>query len=133
MLLKCNMLNENDVQKGYVICPTSSPCPAVMEIKVQLALVEMLEHRPLFSVGYTAVMHIHTVEIEVICTELCAVLVKGEQLRRPFARTGQNCIAKLRMPLHTCMEVFAVMPSLGRVTLRDEGRTIAIGKVLELV
>jgi len=31
-----------------------------------------------------------------------------------------------------CMESFADNPQLGRFTLRDEGRTIAIGKVLRL-
>jgi peptide chain release factor subunit 3 len=30
------------------------------------------------------------------------------------------------------MESFANMPALGRVTLRDEGKTIAIGKILKL-
>jgi peptide chain release factor subunit 3 len=133
VLLKFNTLNVEDVQKGYVICPPVNSCPAVIQVKVQLALVEMLEHRPLFTVGYEAVMHVHTVEIEVVCAELVCIIDKGNKVRRPFGRTGQGCIAKLQIPLSTCMEPFDVMPSLGRVTLRDEGRTIAIGKILELV
>lgn len=132
VLIKFN-INVEDVQKGYVLCLPNQICPAVAEIKVQLALVEMLEHRPLFTPGYEAVMHVHTVEIEITCVELCSVLDKGKQVRRPFARTGQGCIAKLTMPLHTCMESFEKMPSMGRVTLRDEGRTIAIGKILECI
>ncbi len=78
-------------------------------------------------------MHVHTVEIEVVCTELIAIIEKGKYIRRPFARTGQQCIAKLTVPLHTCMEPFEKMPSMGRITLRDEGRTIAIGKILECI
>ena len=31
-----------------------------------------------------------------------------------------------------CIEAFTDVPALGRFTLRDEGRTIAIGKVLKL-
>ena len=31
------------------------------------------------------------------------------------------------------MEPFAAHPSLGRFTIRDEGRSIAIGKILEIV
>jgi peptide chain release factor subunit 3 len=121
-----------DIQKGYVICTAPRLCPAVLEIQVQLALVDMLEHRPVFTPGYEAVMHIHTVEIEVTCVKLLSVLVGGKALARPYARNGQVCVARLAMPLHTCMEPFDRMPALGRVTLRDEGRTIAIGKVLEL-
>mmetsp|Transcript_2784 Transcript_2784/g.3859 ORF Transcript_2784/g.3859 Transcript_2784/m.3859 type:complete len:615 (+) Transcript_2784:2-1846(+) len=126
-------LNVEDVQKGYVLCTSGSLCTAVTEIKVQLALVDMLEHRPIFSPGYDCVMHTHTVEIEVHCAELIGVIDKGKPMRRPFARTGQVCIARLVMPLHTCMETFERMPSMGRLTLRDEGKTIAIGKILEIL
>jgi peptide chain release factor subunit 3 len=126
-------INVEDIQKGYVLCRPNQICPAVTEIRVQLALVDMLEHRPLFTPGYEAVMHVHTVEIEVNCVELVAVIDKGRQVKRPFARTGQGCIARLVMPLHTCMETFDAFPSLGRLTLRDEGRTIAIGKIIELI
>jgi hypothetical protein len=34
-----------------------------------------------------------------------------------------------RLPL--AMEKFEVLPQLGRFTLRDEGRTIAVGKILK--
>jgi translation elongation factor EF-1alpha len=42
-------------------------------------------------------------------------------------------MARLSMPLLTCMEPFDFMPSLGRITLRYEGRTIAIGKILQVI
>ena len=32
-----------------------------------------------------------------------------------------------------CMEKFADFPQMGRITRRDEGRTVAIGKVLKVV
>jgi peptide chain release factor subunit 3 len=133
VLIKFN-INVEDVQKGYVLSSASNVCPAVTVIKVQLALVDMLDHRPIFSPGYEAVMHVHTVEIEVTCTELVSVIdSKGKQMKRPFARQGQMCMALLTLPLNTCMETFATMPALGRLTLRDEGKTIAIGKIVDLV
>mmetsp|Transcript_28352 Transcript_28352/g.47662 ORF Transcript_28352/g.47662 Transcript_28352/m.47662 type:complete len:627 (-) Transcript_28352:203-2083(-) len=125
-------LGVEDIQKGYVLSFPTSLCPAVREIKVQLALVDMLEHRPIFTPGYEAVMHVHTVEIEITCARLISVIDKGKAMVRPYARTGQVCTARLAMPLNTCMETFERMPSLGRLTLRDEGKTIAIGKILEL-
>ena len=127
-------LAAEDIQKGYVICSSLSPCPAVVEIKVQLALVDMPDSRPLFSPGYDGVMHIHTVEIEVTCTQLVGVLVEGGKImRRPFARQGQMCIAILTMPISTCMETYAAVASMGRLTIRDEGKSVAIGKVIELI
>lgn len=32
-----------------------------------------------------------------------------------------------------CMETFTEFPKMARITLRDEGRTVAIGKVLKIV
>lgn len=126
-------INVEDIQKGYVLCSANSICPAVTEVRVQLALVDMLEHRPIFSPGYEAVMHVHTVEIEVTCSALVAVIDKGKQMRRPYARQGQQCIAHLLLPISTCMEAFDVIQALGRVTIRDEGKTIAIGKIISLI
>ena len=53
-------------------------------------------------------------------------------MKRPLGRQGQTCVVRLVMPTTTCMEPFDVNPALGRVTLRDEGRTIAIGKILKM-
>ena len=44
-------INVEDIQKGYILCSPTSICPSVVLIKVQMALVEMLEHRPVFSPG----------------------------------------------------------------------------------
>lgn len=126
-------INVEDIQKGYVLCSPQSLCPASTVIKVQMALVEMLDHRPVFSPGYEAVMHVHTVEIEVTCIEIISVLDRGKAVRRPFALQGQQCQAIMSMPLSTCMETFAAYPSMGRFTIRDEGKSIAIGKIMELI
>lgn len=133
ILLKFSSINVEDIQKGFVICLPTNICPAVISIKAQLALMDLLEHRPIFSPGYSAVLHVHTIEIEVTCTQLYFVIDKGQQLRRPFGRQGQQVICKLTFPLSTCIETFQSMQSMGRLTLRDEGQTIAIGKVLELL
>ena len=42
---------------------------------------------------------------------------------------GQKIVALLETTQLICVERFADYPQLGRFTLRDEGRTIAIGKV----
>ena len=41
-----------------------------------------------------------------------------------------NCRIKVEKPI--CVETFTSVSQLGRFTLRDEGRTIAIGKVTKL-
>jgi len=132
VLIKFNCQVE-DFQKGFVLCHKSTICPTPRVFSVQLFLVDMLEHRPIFSSGYEAVLHVHTLEVEVQVVELvCVMDPTGKKMKRPFARTGQQCVAKLRIisDLNTCLEKFEDFPALGRVTLRDEGKTIAIGKVV---
>lgn len=133
VLIKFQM-NQDDIQKGYVISSLINPCPATTDFIAQLALVDMVEHRPVFTAGYDCVMHVHTTEVEVTCIQLVSVTdQQGVESRKRFALTGQKCVARLRVPLKTCMETFDRMPSLGRITLRDEGRTIAIGKVMQII
>jgi peptide chain release factor subunit 3 len=133
VLIKFQM-NVDDIQKGYVISSLTNPCPATTDFVAQLALVDMVEHRPVFTAGYDCVMHIHTVEVECTCVQLISVTDKqGVESRKRFALQGQMCVVRLRTPLTTCMEAFSNMPALGRITLRDEGRTIAIGKVMQVL
>jgi peptide chain release factor subunit 3 len=41
-----------------------------------------------------------------------------------------RCIIECAQPV--CLELFSEIPQLGRFTLRDEGKTVAIGKVTAL-
>ena len=45
----------------------------------------------------------------------------------------QTVIARMQTQGSICIESFKKFPQMGRFTLRDEGRTIAIGKVLKLL
>jgi peptide chain release factor subunit 3 len=49
-----------------------------------------------------------------------------------FMKSGGLCTAILEVPQAICIEKFDSMQQLGRFTLRDGQRTIAIGKVLRL-
>lgn len=55
----------------------------------------------------------------------------GRKSKKPpqFAKKGQKIVALIETVQPVCVERFADYPQLGRFTLRDEGKTIAIGKV----
>lgn len=42
-------------------------------------------------------------------------------------------VARIETSAPICLETFKHLPQMGRFTLRDEGRTIAIGKVTKLL
>jgi peptide chain release factor subunit 3 len=133
VLVKFN-LNIDDLQKGFVISSIDRPCNTAHDFVAQLAIIDMPECRPIFTSGYDCIVHLHTAEIEVECVSLLSVTdKKGKETKKRFAAQGEMCMAHLRVPLLTCMEPFMNMPALGRITLRDEQRTIAIGKVVKLL
>lgn len=43
-----------------------------------------------------------------------------------------NCVVEIENGA-VCCETFEACPQLGRFTLRDEGKTIGIGKILEML
>lgn len=53
-------------------------------------------------------------------------------LQVKFAKSGSIVVVRLQVEKPICVELFENVPQLGRFTLRDEGRTIAIGKIIKL-
>ncbi len=53
-------------------------------------------------------------------------------LQVKYVKSGAMCICRISVEKPICVESFAELASMGRFTLRDEGKTIAIGKVTKL-
>ncbi|KII94840.1 hypothetical protein PLICRDRAFT_169555 [Plicaturopsis crispa FD-325 SS-3] len=127
-------VEDEDISPGFVLTSPSKPVHAVRQFEAQLAI---LEHKNIICAGYTAVMHIHTLAEEVTLPALLHYYDKatGRKSRKPpqFAKRGQKIVALIEASAPVCVERFRDYPQLGRFTLRDEGRTIAIGRVTRLI
>ena len=81
-------------------------------------------------------IHIHTVADEATITDLLVSYEKTErgdiiEKQKPqFARSQTKILCRIQTRIPIALEKSDVMPQLGRFTIRDEGRTIAVGKVL---
>jgi len=132
-------LNVEDICKGFVLChvdPIADQAKAVKQFIVFLYLADLTETRPLVTAGYDCIMHCHTCETEVVVKKILSVLdVKTKEKKKGvrFAKEGAQLEVVLEVPQSVCVLPFSECPQLGRLTLRDEGKTIAIGKVLKLV
>jgi peptide chain release factor subunit 3 len=134
--LRLTGVEEEECSAGFVLCAVAHPVPVVTEFDALLSVLELLEHKSIFTAGYKCVLHIHTV------TEECEVTALHYQIdpktRQPirkkclFLKGGSLALVRIVMAGTVCMERFKDFPQLGRFTLRDEGRTIAIGKVEKL-
>lgn len=132
--LRITGAEESDILPGFVLSSVKTPVPVVTQFEAQLMIVELLEHNSIFTVGYKSVLHIHTCVEECEITKLVAEvdMKTKEQKKAKFIKQGGLCICRISVEKPICIEAFSDVAALGRFTLRDEGRTIAIGKVTKL-
>ncbi|UKK02750.2 translation elongation factor EF-1 subunit alpha [Theileria orientalis] len=132
--LSCS--DEENVTKGSVLCNLESLCPIVVEFTALISVIDLLEHRPLISSGYYCMFHAHCVAAEVKFVKLLETVDKATKKKKPnpvFVSNNTIVTAHLMVTPASCLESFSFCPQLGRFTLRDEDKTIAIGKVLEIL
>lgn len=132
--MKLKGIEEEDVSPGFVLCDASTP---IKTGKIFDAQVVILEHKSIICAGYSAVMHIHCAAEEITVKALICLVDKktGEKSKtRPrFVKQDQVAIMRIECSGLICLEQFKLFPQMGRFTLRDENKTIAIGKVLKVI
>ena len=134
VLVKISGASVEEIQKGYVVCSQGSPCRACDKIIASIAIVDLPESLPVFSAGTTAIFHCQCVEEECTVSAIFettsnkGVVTKGAS----YAKAGMRAVIKLDLARSIPCETFDDAPFLGRFTLRNEGKTIAIGKIIKL-
>lgn len=131
---KVKGIEESDVTPGFVLCCPTNP---IKTGRVFDAQVVMLDLKSIICAGYSCMLHLQAMAEEVTIKALICLVDKktGEKSKtRPrFIKQDQIAIARFVANHPICMETFKAHPQLGRFTLRDEGTTIAIGKILKVV
>ncbi|KAJ2633657.1 translation termination factor GTPase eRF3 [Coemansia sp. RSA 1290] len=130
--IKLRNIKEDMVQTGSVIVDRKHPCHNTREFDALLVIREA----KLITSKYKSVMHVHTATEEVILAKLLHKVNKQNKRSRmppPFVKKGERCIVRIQTTKPVCVETYSDFPQLGRFTLRDEGKTIAIGQILKLV
>ncbi|KKY24392.1 putative eukaryotic peptide chain release factor gtp-binding subunit [Phaeomoniella chlamydospora] len=130
-------IEEEDIMPGFVLCSPKRPVHYVSSFEAQIVILEL---KSILSAGFNCVLHIHTAIEEVTFDALLHKLEKGtgRKSKKPpaFAAKGQTVIARLAITGASgsvCVEKFEDYPQMGRFTLRDQGQTIAIGKITKLI
>lgn len=129
--------DEEQVDRGQVLCPRDPLMPATELLECELQILELLEYKPIMSKGYQCIIHIHTVSEEATLKDIITSWEtddKGEVTEKKapkFTKSGAKIICRLSTRIPIAMEKFETLPQLGKFTLRDQGKTIAIGKILK--
>lgn len=93
---------EDSLSSGCVLCPLDNPTPVATKIRAIVKVMELLEHRPLLTAGYTCVMHVHTAREEVMLGKILGEKRSRNAPRRserPLPRCGKSrCLPTQRLP-----------------------------------
>lgn len=135
--IKIKGAEEEEISPGFVLCSPKRPVHCVTAFEAQIRLLEL---KSILSAGFNCVLHVHSATEEVTFATLLHKLQPktNRRSKKPpgFAKQGDSVIARLEITGgagSVCVERFEDYPQLGRFTLRDQGQTIAIGKITRLI
>ncbi|VDL62729.1 unnamed protein product [Hymenolepis diminuta] len=133
--LKLKNVEEEDVSPGFVLCSPDNLCHVAHVFDVQLVIVD---YKSIICPGFTAVMHIHACVQEIrFRSILCRIDRKTNEktdIRPRFIKQDDVAIVRFEaMNGCVCLECFKDYAQMGRFTLRDEGKTIGVGKVMKII
>lgn len=133
VLVRLKGVTDADVQRGFVLCEPEAPCPAVRTFQAQLQVSDLGE-RSLLTAGYQSILHVHTSAEECVLEKIVSVVNSktGKEEKAKFIRSHVVCTVVISVSQSICVEKFADTPQLGRFTLRDEGVTMGVGKIVGL-
>merc|ERR1711898_55560 len=107
--LQLKGIDEEDLAAGHVLCDRSNPVKVTSAFDCQLQILELLEHKNIFTVGYSCILHVHSEVQE------CNVAVLGYVID---PKTNSIAVCRLRTAAPICCELFENFPQLGRFSLR---------------
>ncbi|XP_044719100.1 elongation factor tu GTP binding domain-containing protein [Hirsutella rhossiliensis] len=130
-------IEEEDILPGFVLCSPKRLVHCVAEFEAQIRILEL---KSILTSGFNCVLHVHSAIEEVTFAALLHKLQKGTNRKSKMppthAKKGDSVIARMQViggAGSVCVEKFEDYPQMGRFTLRDQGQTIAIGKITKLI
>lgn len=122
-----------ELRRGDVAGHLDNPPTVVKEF---VGRIIVLYHPTAIAAGYTPVLHVHTAHAPVRFEELISKIDPrtGQVIEKnpAYIKQGDVAIVKFRPLKPVVIEKYSELPPLGRFAIRDSGRTIAAGTVIEL-
>ena len=129
-------VGKNDIKRGDVAGHTTNPPTVVRPKDTFKAQIIVLNHPTAITVGYTPVLHAHTLQVAVRFEQLLAKLDPRTgnivEENPQFIKTGDSAIVILRPTKAMVIEPVKEIPQLGRFAIRDMGQTVAAGMVISI-
>jgi len=127
-------VSKTDIKRGDVAGHLTNPPTVAKEFT---ARVFIYQHPSAITKGYTPVIHAHTASISAKIVEIVSKLDprtgKEAEKNPQMIKTGDAAIVKFAPIKQMVVEKFSDFPPLGRFAMRDMGKTIGIGIVIDVV
>ncbi|MGC8752957.1 MAG: translation elongation factor EF-1 subunit alpha [Fervidicoccaceae archaeon] len=127
-------VTKTDIKRGDVAGHLTNPPTIAKEFT---ARVFIYQHPSAITKGYTPVIHAHTASISAKIVEIVSKLDprtgKEAEKNPQMIKTGDAAIVKFAPIKQMVVEKFNEFPPLGRFAMRDMGKTIGIGIVIDVV
>ena len=130
--IRIKVAEDIDISRGSVLTDPGRNYPAVGQFRARVRLLDLLEHKPLVTAGYQCVLHIHTAVLDCVILQIEAVIDQAthQKHRIPYGKSQNRLIVTIEMAESVSVTAYSECPWLGAFTLRDEGKTIGLGRVL---
>ncbi|NJE84298.1 translation elongation factor EF-1 subunit alpha [Thermococcus sp. CX2] len=129
-------VGKNDIKRGDVAGHTNNPPTVVRPKDTFKAQIIVLNHPTAITVGYTPVLHAHTLQVAVRFEQILAKLDPRTgnivEENPQFIKTGDSAIVILRPTKPMVIEPVKEIPQMGRFAIRDMGQTVAAGMVISV-
>jgi elongation factor 1-alpha len=126
-------VSKKDIKRGDVAGHLDNPPTVADEFT---AKVFVIWHPSAIAPGYTPVVHAHTASVACRITEIVAKLDPrtGKVLEKnpSYIKQGEVAIVKFKPIKPMVIEKFSDFPALGRFAMRDMGKTVGIGIVIDV-
>jgi len=127
-------LTMDQLYSGCVICSEEDPAKICESFLAEIYVNDL--PGGIMTCGYQAMFHCHNVaancEIIGIPHKLHKKTRKRSKVPPPFLRVKDNAIVEIELKQRVALESFDDCAVLGRFTLRDQGKTVVIGKVRDI-
>lgn len=127
-------IEPNVLFAGSVLCHPDYPVPTATKVEVRLLTLNIV--MPLLR-GASLVLHAHSAKQPVRISELVSLLdPKSGQVAKAKPRVvtkNQSAVVELVAERSICLEAYTDYRALGRIALRDSGKTVAVGIVTKIL
>ncbi|MEM1657082.1 MAG: translation elongation factor EF-1 subunit alpha [Sulfolobaceae archaeon] len=126
-------VEKKDIKRGDVVGHPTNPPTVADEFTARIIVIW---HPSAIGVGYTPVVHVHTASIACRITEIVSKIDPrtGKELEKnpQFIKQGDVAIVKMKPIKQLVVEKFNEFPALGRFAMRDMGKTVGVGVIIDV-